>query len=76
MCARPLQILTLVADWVFAYYVQWDLRPFRFLRPLVFISYVRELRRWMYLSVRMLPKLFEMVRAHAAAPSSTTPACW
>jgi len=57
-----MQILLLVMDWVFGFALEFRLRPFRFLRPMVFVSYVGELRRWMYLSMRMLPRLFEMVR--------------
>lgn len=36
-------------------------RFFRVLRPLWLIAYVKELRRWVYLSVKMMPKLLEMV---------------
>lgn len=58
---RVVVLLLMVLDFTLFATGLVQVRVLRALRPLLLVSYVRELRRWMYLCYKMLPKLMEMV---------------
>lgn len=57
---RVLLITLLLADIALALALGLRYRFFRMLRPLILISYARELRRWMQITAKILPQVLEM----------------
>lgn len=58
---RMLLVLVFFIEVVVALSIDVAWRPARILRPLVFLSYQKEMRRWVSVCVKMLPKVAEML---------------